>query len=271
MSDKQRANWHNVSEESKALCMVTQGVTPDGKVFPIRCKKWSCPVCAPINALYCAIKTANGVRALQAAGIMPRFATITQPGSVKTAVFAYSILFSQWEGFRHRWDYWVRKAGLENPFAAFVEGQSRRAGMPHYHIIAAGLPDKEKLREFAIKSGFGFQVDLQKINPNSGVAWYVSKYSTKSSDARYMPRGFRRVRFSQDWPDMLFRADLLETESIVRQARESYPHWILRAVQQFGVDPAEVMLQTQALVDLTGDEERADYAAESLMLIEGWA
>ncbi len=270
MTDHKGKNWHNIGEESHTLCMATQGVTPEGKVFPVRCKQWHCPVCAPINAQYCAIKTANGVYALMAAGIMPRFATITQSGKVRTPRFAYSILASQWSGFRNRWEYWARKQGIPNPYAAFVEGQSRRAGMPHFHILAAGLPDKEKLQEMVVSSGFGYQVDLQRIKPNAGAAWYVSKYSTKSSDAQFMPRGFRRVRYSEDWPNMLFRADLLEGASIIREPRESYAHWIVRAVQAFGVDPQSVMLQTQELVDQTGNLEASDYAARALLLVEGW-
>lgn len=270
-TDHKRVNWHNVGEESHALCMATQGVTSEGRVFPVRCKQWNCPVCAPINAYLCAIKTANGVNALLAAGIMPNFATITQSGKVRTARFAYSILAAQWSGFRNRWEYYTRKNGIPNPYAAFVEGQSRRAGMPHFHIIAAGLPGKERLREMVVKSGFGYQVDLQRIQPGSGVAWYVSKYSTKSSDAALMPHGFRRVRYSEDWPDMLFRADLMESDAIVRQPRESYASWILRAVQAFGVDPQDIMRQTQELVDRTGDVQRAEIAARTLMLIEGWA
>lgn len=264
------AEWHNVGEESSNLCMATVGVTPDGTVFPVRCKRWGCPICAPINALHCAIKTANGVNAIHAAGWRVKFATITQGSGVKTPEFAYRILFSQWDSFRNKWQYWAKKQGGNNLYAAFVEGQSRRSDMPHFHIIGTALPDKETLRKWAVESGFGYQVDIQPIGASSGVAWYVSKYSCKGSDAASMPKGFRRVRFSQDWPGMLFRAELLESESVVRLPEESYANWLLRAVRTFGVDPNAVMLKVQELCDKTGNEQQSDYAAKTVMVLEQW-
>lgn len=266
------SKYHNVGEESQGkTCLATLGVTADGKVFPVRCKKWSCPVCAPINALRRAIEVANGVQALQAAGVMLSFVTVTQPASVATASYAYSILDSQWDGFRNRWQYWAGKHNrrlawyysslfrafipelytdtVPRVYAAFVEGQSRRAGMPHFHFLASPLPGKETLRQWAVQSGLGYQVDLQPVLPGSGVAWYVSKYSTKSSDAASMPRFFRRVRLSQDFPRMVFRTDLSEQQAVVRQPRETLVVWSRRARLTFGLDPAEVLNQALILLE----------------------
>jgi hypothetical protein len=262
--------WNNVGEESEALCMATVGVSANGTVFPIRCKRWSCPICAPINALREAIKTANGVNKLRESGLVSKFATVTQPGSIKSPEFAYSIIDNQWDKFRNRWQYWAKKVGLPNMYAAFVEGQSRRSDMPHFHIIGTSLPGSEAMKKWAVKSGFGFEADVQDIQPNSGIAWYVSKYSTKGSDAQYIPKGFRRVRYSQDWPKMEWRSDALEGEAIVRMPRETYPAWIIRAVRAFGIDPTETMNQVMLLADKTIDDTKADYAAKSLMLIEHW-
>jgi hypothetical protein len=265
-----KMGYHNIGEESTKLCMATVGVSPDGTVFPVRCKQWSCEICAPINALHCAIRTVNGVRAIYAAGWRVKFATITQPGSVKTPEFAYRILANQWSKFRQKWEYWVDKQEGYNLYAAFVEGQGRRAGMPHFHILATSLPTQDKLKDWVVSSGLGYMVDLQDIEPNSGVAWYVSKYSTKGSDAHLMPKGFRRVRFSRDWPQMLFRADMLESKAIVRLPHETYAAWLLRAVQSFGVDPSDVMAKVVELCDKTQGEEQADYAARTLMVLEQW-
>lgn len=262
--------WNNIGEESHALCAATLGISPDGTVFPVRCKKWSCKICAPINAYYAAIKTANGVYALFTMGLRPKFATITQPGSIKTPTFAYRILHTQWDKFRNRWQYWARTMETPNTYAAFVEGQSRRSDMPHFHIVGTALPSKETLRDWAVSSGFGYEVDLQVIKPNAGVAWYVSKYSTKGSDAQYIPKGFRRCRYSQDFPDMYFRADLLEHTGIVRAQRETYAHWLVRAVRAFGIDPIDAMQQAQAIVDKTQDEARANYAAQTLIQVMNW-
>jgi len=281
--------WHNIGEESSYLCAATVGVTKDGYVFPVRCKRWSCPVCAPINAYHEAIKVANGIRAMYTAGLVPKFATITQGPKVKTAEFAYSILDQQWDGFRNRWQYWVAGEQLRSDFiyhpisrriiprvykdaaptmyAAFVEGQERREGVPHFHIIATMLPKKELMRKWAIKSGFGFEVDIQSVGASSGAAWYVSKYSTKSSDAQIMPKNFRRVRYSQDWPKMLFRSDTQEGEAIVRERGESYEHWALRAVMAFGLAPDDLIYQVSEIMEKTGNEFKTEAAAMAELIM----
>lgn len=241
--------WHNVAEHGGRWCIGTLGVDASGQVFAIRCKKWSCDICAPINALYRAIETANGVQALLCSGIRPYFVTVTQPGSVKTPQHAYTILFDQWEKFRHRWQYWAKKQAVPNFYAAFVEGQGRREGMPHFHIIGTAFPEKETLRDWAVKSGLGFQVDRQVIAANSGVAWYVSKYSTKGSDAALMPRNFRRVRFSQDWPRMIFRKDLREGSAVVKRTNETILSWAYRAALTFFINPDNIALDAMTLLD----------------------
>jgi len=246
--------------------MASVGVTLDGHVFPVRCKKWSCKVCAPINALHEAIKTANGVYALHAAGLRAKFVTITQPGSVKTPEFAYAIIDNQWDKFRNRWQYWAKAQGVPNMYAAFVEGQSRRSDMPHFHIIATSMPSQDKVRDWSTSSGLGYQADVQWIGAHAGVAWYVSKYSTKGSDAQYIPKNFRRVRYSQDWPNMCFQADFLEDQSVVKLPRESYVHWLIRAVTAFGVDPQSVMSQTLALADRTEGQDIAERVSQTYMI-----
>lgn len=266
MPPQQPGLYHNVGEESSALCMASVGVTPEGHVFPIRCKKWSCKVCAPINALHEAIKTANGVYAIHAAGLRAKFVTITQPGSVKTPEFAYRIIDSQWDKFRNRWQYWSQTQGLPNLYAAFVEGQSRRSDMPHFHVIATAMPSQDKVRDWTTSSGLGHQAIVEWIGAHAGVAWYVSKYSTKGSDARYIPKNFRRVRYSQDWPGMYFRSDLLEGQSIVKEPRESYAHWVLRAVVAFGVDPQDTMGQVLAMVDQTQGVVASERVAQAYMV-----
>ena len=265
--DTQDLKWNHVGEESSALCMATVGVTSDGEVFPVRCREWRCPICAPINALHEAIRTANGVYALFAAGLIPKFATITQSGAVRTPEFAYQIIAHQWDKFRNRWQYWARTSDEPNFYAAFVEGQERREGMPHFHIVGCALPSADMLRHWAVASGFGYEVDCSRLSPNAGTAWYVSKYSTKSSDAKIMPVGFRRVRYSRDWPRMLFRADMLESTAVVRQSAESYAHWLIRAVYAFGVEPEAVMEQVMLLADKAIQPEAVEMSARLLLTL----
>lgn len=262
--------YHNVGEESQRLCLATVGASPDGKVFPVRCKRWACPVCAPINALHEAIKVANGVYALYAAGVRLYFATITQPPSVRTAEFAYRIIDKQWDGFRNRWQYWASKVDIPNFYAAFVEGQERRSGMPHFHIIGSALPDKETMRKWAVESGFGFMVDVQPMQPNAGAAWYVSKYSTKSTDAEAMPEGFRRVRYSRDWPRMLMGSELIESAGVVKAPRESYAMWAARASLVVDATAGELLADALALSDMACDVRKQESVAQALAIVQNW-
>lgn len=219
----------------------------DGRVFPIRCGQWKCPVCAPINALEHAIRTLNGVQALRAAGVQCQFVTLTQPGNVRTREFAYAILSEQWDNLRNRWSYALKRSGLPFIYAAFVEGQQRRGGMPHFHIVAAFAPKLPVLRKIAVESGLGYQIDRQDIKPSAGVAWYVSKYSTKSTDSAAMPKGFRRCRYSENWPKMLLRSEVEHEQAIVKQRNESVSMWALRAAMHFPLKPEELVWQVEAL------------------------
>jgi hypothetical protein len=214
---------------------------------------------------------ANGVYALFAAGLRPKFATITQPPSVKTAKFAYKILGDQWDGFRNRWQYWAKKSGEPNFYAAFVEGQTRREGMPHFHILGCGLPDTETLRKWAVESGFGYQVKLMPLSANAGTAWYVSKYSTKSTDAPDMPEGFRRCRYSKDWPRMLFASELQESAAIVRAYDESYASWALRASLVCDATASALLSDALSLSDRARDGAQSEKIAQTLNIVQQWA
>lgn len=247
---------------TKTICMATVGATPDGFVFPIRCKRWSCPVCARINAYHHAIKVANGCQAMITAGIIPRFVTITQPSGVRTAQHAYKILHEQWDKFRRRLQYWAKtRATMPVIYASFVEGQPKREFMPHFHIILSASPKKEALRLMVVQSGLGFQLDLQTFKTGSGVAWYVAKYATKADDAKNMPKGFRRVRYSENFPPMWWCVDDAERIAIVKEFHESYLEWIDRCARA-GVDVRKVETNLINLLELTSIETENSVLAD---------
>ena len=258
--------FHNIGEESTQTCIATFGVTSDETVFPIRCKKWSCAVCAPINAYHWAIEVANGVRGLQMAGVMLKFITITQLGKIKTPQYAYEIMPSQWDSFRNKWQHWSKKNEIPTFYAAFVEGQQRRSAMPHFHIIGGFMPDEKTLHSWATKSGFGYQMDVQAIQPNSGTAWYVSKYSTKSGDSAIMPRNFRRCRLSEDFPRIVWRSDQQESTATVKKNNETYQAWAFRAFIELGVNPDSVLDKALSIAD--NNDTSANRLARELVTVD---
>jgi len=179
-------------------CPVQTVLSTDGTAVSLRCGLWSCQYCQIINARIWASRTklqfADG----------GHFITLTQPGTVKSVKRAYQLLPKQWDTFRKTIqrecpDRWI--------YIAFVEGQPKRMYMPHFHIICNRPPMDRTGRQslntalvnMAVRSGFGYQAKYKAVVSGEAAA-YVSKYASK--DAPNMPKGFRRVRTSQGFPDL---------------------------------------------------------------------
>ena len=220
--------------ESTQLCVASVAAVGQGLVVPLRCGSWSCPVCAPLNALREAARVAYGMRVLQEQGHVFRFVTLTQPGKIRTPERAYCILPSQFDKFRNRWQYSARKRAVEVHYAGFVEGQPRRGGMPHFHIVGTALPSRREVREWAVRSGFGYQADCQPLNTATGVAWYVAKYCSKSSDSAHMPKFFRRVRYSRGWPAEPATDGAVKGKVVARKPGETALMWSHRCAMAHG-------------------------------------
>jgi hypothetical protein len=124
--------------------------------------------------------------------------------------------------------------------------------MPHFHIIATDTPDIETMRKWCVSSGLGSQCNIQRVSGHSGVAWYVSKYSTKSSDAKIMPVGFHRVRLSKDFPRIAWREDERGGNAIARLPRESVQAFAWRAAMTFALNPDTVIEAIEALSEKIG-------------------
>lgn len=118
-------------------------------------------------------------------------------GTIKTKEYAYKRLPILWKRVRMFMQRWVKQHDSSRKFEylAFVEGQPRRSQMPHFHIIASHKCPV-RIKDFAVKRGFGYQAKETEIDGN-GAADYVTKYVTKGDAG--MPRGFRRCRPSQGW------------------------------------------------------------------------
>lgn len=134
-------------------------------------------------------------------------------GSIKTKEYAYKRLPVLWNRVRVFMQRHVIRIDGKNAkweYLAFVEGQSHRNNMPHFHVISSH-PCPIRIKDFAVKRGFGYQAKEKPIDGN-GAAEYVTKYVTKGDVD--MPKGFRRCRPSQGWsklPSSLARVLLVPT------------------------------------------------------------
>jgi len=162
-----------------------------------RCGLWSCPHCRVINSFIHAQNVKAGIRSLPNQEAW--FITLTLGGNIKTAQLGYALLPSLWKRYVDKMNY--RSPGWQ--WCCFVEGHPKRNGIPHLHIIASTKPE-QRLNDFARSCGFGFKTSASLVTGEAGAA-YVAKYTTKADT--FVPRHFRRVRYSQNWtrslpPDM---------------------------------------------------------------------
>lgn len=265
------SKWHG--NEQLQTCAATIGCTSKGEVFPIRCKQWNCETCAAINARLHAVKVANGVYALMSAGIIPYFVTLTLPGNIGKAR-AFERLADMWKKMRNRWEYAARVAGktklkgltldaegmieLEQSggvpliFAAFVELQGR--GVPHFHIVSTFAPKERTIKDWAVASGMGYQVKVERVKRGAGVAWYISKYAGKTQGKMGLPKGFRRVRYSEQFPDLKFRIDERDplSDTIVKRWDEGAEAFISRARLLYNVD---IRAEVYQIADTVTDDK----------------
>ena len=158
-------------------------------VYPMRCKKWSCPVCGPHKVK----KTLARTRAGMALGTC-RFFTLTSPGGSEDADTSYAEFPARWKRFRMR----VERRWGRVEYLAVVERQKR--GAAHVHVVFRGpyIP-QQWLSRVAAECGFGRIADIRRSNPQ--LMRYLAKYLTKelSDPTAAPPRYFRRVRWSRGW------------------------------------------------------------------------
>jgi hypothetical protein len=75
-------------------------------------------------------------------------------------------------------------------------------GRVHLHGLFSHAVSKRWYKDNARACGLGYQVDLQEIKRDGGVAAYITKYLTKSVLEPQFAKGFRRVRTTRGWPKL---------------------------------------------------------------------
>jgi hypothetical protein len=187
-----------------------------GELITLACDRWSCPFCRQVLAWRWASRVRFGIDLAQPRD--PLFWTLTLPARIVSPEWAYRKLPGLWANIRQA----LRREFGSFPYCAFVEGQPHRNDMPHFHLITFRWPHK-RLKDLAVHCGFGFEADISQIN-GPAAARYVSKYASKQP--RAMPRNFRRVRVSRDWPKL--PTPLYGLTVLYPKPRESVPTYVRR-------------------------------------------
>jgi len=174
--------------------------------FQPRCKLWSCPACAEINAALWAITAYNGVKCLADAGLSLMFTTVTNHEKLSPE-YAYKLWPQQWKKLRQRA---VRAAGR---FEYLLIPERHASTKMHVHLLNTGDLTERWWKDNARQCGLGHQDKSIKIdNPRYG-AYYTTKYLAKQLTDVQWPRGHRHVRTSQHWPRPT-QEPLLDTDFI---------------------------------------------------------
>lgn len=164
----------------------------NGEVVALACDRWSCPVCSRVVAWRWAERVRFGIELSRPQDAY--FWTLTLPPWVHYPKTGFRILPHLWDNFRKTMQRSVGAWG----YSAFVECHPQRALIPHFHIVSLAY-QPYRLKDLAVHCGFGFEDEWSQIT-GKRAAQYVTKYCSKQGYA--MPRGFRRVRVSRDWPKL---------------------------------------------------------------------
>lgn len=148
--------------------------SPSGReIAPIRCKRWSCPVCHGINRAR--------VIALARAGKPKAMLTLTvAPEAYGSPDAAAAGLKEGLRLLRLRLKRHPRFVNFE--FLAVFE--KHKSGFPHLHLLIRGgfIPWKWLRKVWEEITG-AHQVDIRKIDTRGKAAFYVSKYIGKDLSA----------------------------------------------------------------------------------------
>lgn len=200
--------------------------TKTGDIVNVYCGLWTCKRCAKLNARLWAWRVRLHV---ENSGGDAYFWTLTLRGSVRTVQEGFEKLPVLWDALRKIVQ---RKIGKWS-YCAFVEGQPKRGGMPHFHIISL-VKAPYRIKDMAMDAGFGFQaVEVKITSPKA--SQYVAKYASKQHPAT--PKHFRRVRSSQDWAKLPpFDGDPL----LVQSSKETVAMYIIRVSEETGLPEEEL-------------------------------
>lgn len=220
-------------------CPLMVAFTDKAEPRLIYCGKWSCTHCAKINARKWAKIVRHGMKVSGGYGMRAHFWTFTMGQKYKRPSDAYRDIPRIWDVLRKV----IQRDQKKFTFIAFVEGQEQRSAMPHFHVITFNhiprgnskrVEPLKWIKDMAVRVGFGYQA-TDEIVTGKRAAAYVAKYASKG--APDIPKGFRRVRCSRDWPKPPKPAT---DPYLVRAAKERVQDFLIRVSEVANVPLQEV-------------------------------
>jgi hypothetical protein len=161
-----------------------------------RCKLWSCPFCAEANKAWWIAVGVHGGELLLSSERKLQFTTTTARRYLNAAqsVFVFRIA---WPKLIRRVKY---KLGYTPQYMLIPEHTKR--GILHAHFIIEANLSKRFWKDKAFYSGMGYIAHQRKVLSAWQVGEYIGKHLDKQLSGQAWPKGFRRVRTSQGWPEL---------------------------------------------------------------------
>jgi len=183
-------------------------IQPDKEVVWMRpdCGSWSCPECAIRNKGRWVLRVANGVDVYKAGGHEFYFMTLTSHEKLRTFETTLAVWSKAWPKLYAR----MKRVKSDLHYASVPE--RHKDGRWHMHLLInegfgvklnrKGKWDSRWLHDNPRQCGLGFMNDVQPIRDTNLAAWYVTKYISKALAEDKWPKYLRRVRVSNNWPEL---------------------------------------------------------------------
>lgn len=165
-------------------------------IFQARCKRWDCPYCAAKNAAFWTARAVHGSKELAQMGYELAFVTVTSRPRLSPEQ-SIEIFTQSWPKLRDR----IKRVNGKK-YEFFLVPEKHKSGVLHAHMITTAVFSKRWVKDNAYASGLGYIADRQRLEKPEAAGGYVSKYLVKSLPGDAWPKGFRRVRTSQGWPQL---------------------------------------------------------------------
>lgn len=177
--------------------------------FPLYCKRWSCPACAP--------RKKKHVRKVLTSGTPTTLLTLTSRfGSYPTVPAAFRALTVSINHLFKR----IRRAYPTSNIEYALVWETTKRGWPHAHLLlrAPYIPHAFISRAWLDLTGSPV-VDIRRVKSNGHVAAYVSKYLAKDPETPYGMKRWRTSRRYRDMPPPLKLREYLSIERFFSRAQ----------------------------------------------------
>lgn len=161
------------------------------------CKMWKCPDCAEANKAKWLSIIIGGMKDIQANNpdIAFRFVTLTCPRWTQTNAQGIHFFRQDWPKLQRR----IKREYGQGYYVTMPELGVKYARY-HQHLITTWPIKKRWLKDNCAACGLGYIADSDETANPGQVAFYATKYITKSLEVQDWPKTLHRVRTSQNWP-----------------------------------------------------------------------